>query len=194
MCNFVFNFDRVFQQLFHSNIGEEELQNMDCRLIFHCRTLQMIHYHAQKIEPAEIVEDLARDISRGIELTCSCRFPSNYIIDRELKCDKENLIFSGRIISTNERNSTNLLADFKKWLLSNPTIIVKGETLNIVNRSNNNKSNELSMQEKFSEDYLIMVVIGGIVAVLILLLVVIIGTAVVWHKHRFVSNLYLQRK
>ena len=53
---------------------------------------------------------LAWEISCGIEEFFDCTFPSDYIVDGKLACDKEDtvVIFSGRLISTNDRNSSEI--------------------------------------------------------------------------------------
>ena len=84
----------------------------------------------------EIVEDLARDISAGIELVCRCEFPSDYIADRQLKCNNQSLVFQGRIVSTNTSESTDLLADLTKWISTEPTVTAKGEELHVMKNSN----------------------------------------------------------
>ena len=98
------------------------------------KALKCVGYHLvlQAERQDEIVDDLARDISRGLELTCRCTFPSDYITDERLMCLNDTLTFSGRIISTTERSSLDLFADFEQWLSTEPTIIAKGESLSVV--------------------------------------------------------------
>jgi hypothetical protein len=79
-----------------------------------------------------ILEDLARELSRGIELFCQCTLPNTYIADGNLKCSKQELMFQGRIISTNERDSSDLLADLEKWISTTPTVIARSELLKVV--------------------------------------------------------------
>ena len=86
----------------------------------------------QAEEPNKIIQDLAREIARGIELFCQCAFPSNYIVEAQLMCHSQNLVFQGRVVSSNDRESTDLVADIEKWIASDPTIIAKGEKLKTV--------------------------------------------------------------
>ena len=86
----------------------------------------------QEIDQQLIMEDLKRDISRGIEQYCRCKFPPDYIADERIYCQKDNLVFEGRIISTEESDSEDLLLDMEKWLSSDPAIIARGELLKVV--------------------------------------------------------------
>ena len=86
----------------------------------------------QAEDPGEILADLARDISRGIELSCGCKFPSDYIADGRLTCHNETLMYQGRIISTDDRDSADLLRYFEEWLSKVPRIIAKGEELKLI--------------------------------------------------------------
>ena len=96
-------------------------------------TISEIYLYLQKTEPETIMEDLKRDISRGIEQFCRCKFSTDYITNESLTCHGETLAFEGRVISTDDRDSSNLVSDMQKWLSSGPTVIARGEQLKVVN-------------------------------------------------------------
>ena len=147
----------------------------------------------------EIVDDLARDISRGLELTCHCTFPRDYITDEQLMCLNDTLTFSGRIISTTERSSLDLLADFEQWLSTEPTIIAKGESLSVVASDTAGMPPETAStktvptvvadkQEEASESSFPMGIVGGAVGGVFILIVftvaLIIGATMVYKWRR----------
>ena len=141
--------------------------------------------------------DLAREFSRGIELTCRCKFPDNYITDGRLMCVNKELLYQGRIISTNDRDSTDLVKDFEKWLSSEPAVIARGEVLRLVKNPTvelkETPSIKPSEQKEASPDDIPMPVFGGIAgvaAVLVLLIVTVIVIVVVHRKRRLVVVLY----
>ena len=75
------------------------------------------------------------DITKGINQSCPCQFTNDYIGDGRLLCDQDTChraVFQGRIISTNDRNSTELLEDLEKWVSSKPTVVVQGVQLQVV--------------------------------------------------------------
>ncbi|CAI7993603.1 hypothetical protein GBAR_LOCUS1283 [Geodia barretti] len=127
------------------------------------------------VKPAEIVEDLSRAFSSGIELTCNCTFTSDYIADGQLTCRNDILIFQGRIISTTDRNSTDLLTNFETWLSTDPTIMARGEEL------------KLFKNERFTEsenrNQSIVGATAGVAAVLILLVALVI-VLILWRINR----------
>ena len=128
------------------------------------------------VEPEQIVQDLSTALSDGIELTCNCSFPSDHIADGQLTCHNDILIFQGRIISTTEWNSTDLMEYFKQWLSGDPTVIVQGEELSLV------KEEMFTESEKHVVEW-VAGATAGVVAVIILggVLIIILVT---WRKHR----------
>ena len=150
--------------------------------------------------------DLARDFSRGIELTCRCKFPDTYITDGQLMCVNEELMYQGRIISTDDRDSTGLLAEFEKWLLSEPVVIARGEVLKLVKNPNTEMVPQMTTEmttelketptikpleqneTEASQDDIPMPIIGGIAgvaAVFVLLIVVATVIVLVLRKRRY---------
>ena len=57
---------------------------------------------------------------RGVEFICHCY---KYNANGQLMCQNDSLIlYQGRIMSTNDRDSSDLLTDLEKWLSSELTI------------------------------------------------------------------------
>ena len=121
------------------------------------------------------MEDLSRAFSSGIELTCNCTFTSDYIADGQLTCRNDILIFQGRIISTTDRNSIDLLTNFETWLSTDPTIMARGKEL------------KLFKNERFTEsenrNQSIVGATAGVAAVLILLVALVI-VLILWRINR----------
>ena len=142
----------------------------------------------QEEEPRKIVEDLARDISRGIELICHCGFPSDYIADGKLTCNNQRLVYQGRIISTNDRDSIDYLGDLQKWISTEPTLVVKGEQLHLV--KNDSKFTERAPTtepaQTSANSFQVMTAVApvGVVVVLVLTLSVSIVTIIVYRRRR----------
>ena len=133
--------------------------------------------------------DLAREFSRGIELICRCKFPDTYITDGQLMCVNKELLYRGRIISTHDRDSTDLVEDFEKWLSSEPVVIARGEVLKVVKNPTIEMTSEPSEQNKASPNDIPVSIIGGIAgvaAVFVLLIVIVIVIVVVLRKRRLV--------
>ena len=130
----------------------------------------------------EIVEDLARDISAGIELVCRCEFPSDYIADRQLKCNNQSLVFQGRIVSTNISESTDLLADLTKWISTEPTVTAKGEELHVM--KNSNEKAEPENKEDALPNSFPMWTAAPVVVFIVVILAVATGTVVACRRQK----------
>jgi len=118
--------------------------------------------------------DVVQAITAGIDQLCHCHFSSYYIGDGRLLCDQEachRAVFQGRLISTNNRNSTKLLQDLEKWVSSNTTVAVQGEQLQVVSRETLN----CDKQEKSD---MLGVTLGTIGALILVLLCIITATVV----------------
>ena len=143
------------------------------------------------------MEDLKRDISRGIEQFCRCKFSTDYITNESLTCHGETLAFEGRVVSTDDRDSSNLVSDMQKWLSSGPTVIARGEKLKVVNidtkvemkSSTNNRNTTVEVPVSPSQLPLGPVIgaVIGVMALLALVVAVVIGT---WlcRRRRSVKN------
>ena len=138
----------------------------------------------------QVVDDLARGISAGIELNCHCEFPSDYVTDLQLMCNDQGLRFHGRIISTNTSTSTDLLAALEKYVSAEETVTVKGEELPIVKNKTNEPPKRVNAEHINQEDtptkgFLVVVTaapVGGVV--LLLVIVVAIVTVVVCRRQQ----------
>ena len=117
---------------------------------------------------------------------CNCTLPSDYIAERKLTCQNQKLVFMGRIISTAERDSTDLLADFELWITTQATITSRGKELTIAEYKNISTA---TASESVSAA-IIGASVGAAVAVLLVIVTVSIAAVVlVWHKQRQVSQM-----
>ena len=106
--------------------------------------------------------EIAHEVSKGIELICRCNLSSDYITDTKFTCENEHLvIFHGRIISTNDRDSYDLAGDLEEWVSTKPTIVVQGKKLQVINSDVEQEDSNLSG-----------VIVGAVVPVIILLLLI----------------------
>ena len=127
--------------------------------------------------PLEKSVDMVLVITAGIDQLCHCQFTSDYIGDGRLLCYQEachRAVFQGRIISTNNRNNTELLQVLEKWVSSTPTVVVQGKQLQVVS-SETQSSLNCDEQEQENSDML-GTTLGSVVAVIILLLCIITTT------------------
>ena len=84
--------------------------------------------------PLDKAGDLVIEISSGIEQYCQCDFPSDYIADTKFLCNEKQpdvVVFQGRIIRTDERDSGSLVVGLENWASDKPTVIVQGERVQI---------------------------------------------------------------
>ena len=139
----------------------------------------------------QIVDDLARGISTGIDLNCRCTFPNGYITDLQLKCNDQGLVFHGRIISTNTSTSTDLLAALEKWISRVQTVTVKGEELPILKSSNeppeSGNAEHINQEDTPTNSFPVVVTaapVGGVVLLLVVIIVVAIGTVAVRRRQQ----------
>ena len=106
--------------------------------------------------------EIAHEVSKGIKLICHCNLSSDYITDTKFTCDNENLVlFHGRIISTNDRDSSDLAGDLEEWVSTKPTIVVQGKELQVMSSDVEQEDSNLSG-----------VIVGAVVPVIILLLLI----------------------
>ena len=106
--------------------------------------------------------EIALVVSNGIDMICRCNFTSDYITDETFECDEVNpdlIIVNGRIISTNNRDSSDLVGDLEKWVSSGPTVVVQGKELRVVSSetppdpsSDDDKVNSSGKEEEDSSD------------------------------------------
>ena len=136
----------------------------------------------QEEMPLEKIEDIVEEISSGIEQYCQCHFSKDYIIDTIFLCDKdrpENVIFQGRIIGTNERDSEDLVEQLDKWKSNKPTVVIQGTQLQVV-------TTEDPVSNEHQEDNGAPgIAIGlGVVAIALLVLIIIVTAGFIYWKKR----------
>ena len=106
--------------------------------------------------------EIAHEVSKGIELICLCNLSSDDITDTKFTCENEHLvIFHGRIISTNDRDSYDLAGDLEKWVSTKPIIVVQGKELQVISSDVEQEDSNLSG-----------LIVGAVVPVIILLLLI----------------------
>ena len=111
-------------------------------------------------------------------------------------CDEKvvNLVmFSGRLISTTDRNSSDLVLDLEKWVSSEPTALVQGEELQVVssNTPSSDKPQDSSQKPpssaKKQEGSSLSGTIAGtvaVVAVVVLVVIIVISVVVCYRLRR----------
>ena len=122
---------------------------------------------------SEKMDDLIHEIAKGIEQFCRCGFPSEYIAEERLTCNKTDLhrvLLQGRIISTNDRDSSDLVGDLEKWVSSGPTVMIQGKELRVVSSETSSDPSSDGEQEGSSPPW---VVVGTFAAAGFCLLIII---------------------
>ena len=123
---------------------------------------------------SEKMDDLIHEIAKGIEQFCRCGFPSEYIVEERLTCNKTDLhrvLLQGRIISTNDRDSSDLVGDLEKWVSSGPTVMIQGKELRVVSSETSSDPSSDGEQEGSSPPW---AVVGTFAAAGFCLLTVIV--------------------
>jgi len=67
---------------------------------------------------------------------CACTLSAKYIADTDLICvenSMDQVVFQGRLISTNDMNSTNIILHLEHWAQTEPTVVAKGVQLAVSN-------------------------------------------------------------
>ena len=71
-------------------------------------------------------------ISDSLSERCECTFPREYIADGQFMCvndDPNSVVYEGRLISTDDTDSVELLFHLQEWLLTEPTVSLSGVDL-----------------------------------------------------------------
>ena len=121
---------------------------------------------------SEKMDDLVHEIAKGIEEFCRCGFSSEYIAEKRLTCNKTDLhrvLLQGRIISTNDMDSSDLVGDLEEWVSSGPTVVVQGKELQVVG----SESPQDPSSDKQQEDSNLAGTVTGIVVAMVVSLVLI---------------------
>ena len=105
--------------------------------------------HIQVGQEEELIETLAEGVSQGIEEYCHCAFPSNHIINEEVKCGEDTrvLTFTGSLVTNSERSSYELILDLGEWLSSQPTILAGDQLLQVVTMNTDGTGNSTVVSE-----------------------------------------------
>ena len=122
---------------------------------------------------SEKMDDLVHEIAKGIEQFCRCGFSSEYIAEERLTCNKTDLhqvLLQGRIISTNDRDSSDLVGDLEEWVSSGPTVVVQGKKLQVVSSETSPDASSDGEQEGSSPPW---AVVGTFAAAGFCLLIII---------------------
>ena len=106
--------------------------------------------------------EIAPAVSNGIDMICRCNFTNDYITDETFVCNEVNpdlIIINGRIISTNDSDSSDLVGDLEEWASSGPTVVVQGKELRVVSSetssdtsSGDDKVNSSGKEQEDSSD------------------------------------------
>jgi len=134
--------------------------------------------------------DLVQGISAGIEQFCRCQFPRNYIAEGKLMCNLEALhtvLFQGRIISTNDRGSSDLAGHLDEWVSTEPTMVVQGEFLRVV--KSETQPNSSSEDSQLSIAVVGAAVAAGLVLLLLITVIVVSIAYIRWKKHSKYASL-----
>lgn len=136
----------------------------------------------QEEMPLEKIEDIVEEISSGIEQYCQCHFSKDYIIDATFYCDKErpeSVIFQGRIIGTNERDSEDLVEQLDKWISNKPTVVIQGTQVQVVTTED-----PVSNERQEDSDAPGIAIGLSVVAIALLVLIVIATAGFIYWKRR----------
>ena len=133
------------------------------------------------------MEDLVQEISKAIEQFCRCEFTGDYIAEERLTCNKRDphlVLLQGRIIGTNDRDSSDLVVNLEEWVSSGPTVVVQGKELRVVSSET---SPDASSDDQQGDSNLSATVVGpsgGIAATLSVVVITIIIIGVVYCRYK----------
>ena len=132
--------------------------------------------------------EIALAVSKGIDMICHCNFTSDYITDDTFACNELNpdlIIVIARIISTNDRDSSDLVGDLEEWVSSGPTVMIQGKELQVVSSetssdpssdddevNSNGKEQGGNSDEEDKDINLSWTILGAVLPVIISLLLV----------------------
>lgn len=89
------------------------------------------------------------------------------------------MLFQGRLISNDDRDSSTLASDLEKWVSSNPKVVIQGELVQVVSRDAPRSTEQQSGASTVK-------IVGTIVGVAILLILVVVTTVsvVACYRHK----------
>lgn len=77
----------------------------------------------------EKLSDIANTIALHLSTFCSCDIPANHIADERMDCVDESIVFQGRLIIPNDKNSSELREILTQWVSTNPSVVIQGVKL-----------------------------------------------------------------
>lgn len=94
------------------------------------------------------------------------------------------MLFQGRLISNDDRDSSTLASDLEKWVSSNPKVVIQGELVQVVSRDAPSRDAPRSTEQEGGASTVMMV--GTIVGVAIVLILVAVTTVsvVACYRHK----------
>ena len=91
--------------------------------------------HMQSYRSSETANSISKYIAGELMDICNCAFSEKYIAEPDLICMENStsgVIFQGRLISTEDMNSTEMVSDLEGWAQTKPIIVAKGVKLTVV--------------------------------------------------------------
>jgi len=86
--------------------------------------------------PSEKVNVISEIVARELMGICTCTLSAKYIADTDLICvenSMDQVVFQGRLISTDDMNSTDTILHLEHWAQTEPTVTAKGVQLTVSN-------------------------------------------------------------
>jgi len=93
-----------------------------------------IHKQIQSYESSEKANIVSGYIAGELMAICNCALSAKYIANPDLICMENStggVIFQGRLISTEDMNSTEMVSRLERWAQTKPIIVAKGVKLTI---------------------------------------------------------------
>ena len=131
------------------------------------------------------MEDLVQEISKAIEQFCRCEFTGDYIAEERLTCNKRDphlVLLQGRIIGTNDRDSSDLLVNLEEWVSSGPTVMIQGKELRVVSSETSPDASSDNQQEDSKLSVTVVGAIAATLSVVVITIIIIIGVVYCRYK------------
>ena len=131
------------------------------------------------------MEDLVQEISKAIEQFCRCEFTGDYIAEERLTCNKRDphlVLLQGRIIGTNDRDSSDLVVNLEEWVSSGPTVVIQGKELRVVSSETSPDASSDNQQEDSKLSATVVGAIAATLSVVVITIIIIIG--VVYYRYK----------
>ena len=131
------------------------------------------------------MEDLVQEISKAIEQFCRCEFTGDYIAEERLTCNKRDphlVLLQGRIIGTNDRDSSDLVVNLEEWVSSGPTVVIQGKELRVVSSETSPDASSDNQQEDSKLSATVVGAIAATLSVVVITIIIIIGVVYCRYK------------